>query len=558
MPNRSLESLPTLQNDGSHDNKSDRTTRNRLYQAKPPSFESFYLLHDDFDPQSTDGTRKRVCSTLVRSIERWLSQFHALEPIDRKYIHDRGSVSQHFTRWCLQIERLPSPDDNLQRSIAALPDPLDAQAILLEHFCEHLFKALRSNPNSPIVQRHWTAFYMQRCVVVGWRTWRKLPFELQSLHLFREIVTFGHCRMPRFHESKGFLGKFEPDKSELVSGINHVKAYINGQIENSILPDLRKILGDPYYPYSDLGVAARCSKINITKALKNINRSDADIDEYEILWKCFQIYKQETGIAANLLKDDDFQEIEQIYRSRSNRAIAFLTGTNTKTQIEYIGREVHQFMRQPPAYLDKPINGSQSLADITPDPCQNIAEYRIVKEQFKAINDEIELVLSETHLPNGKRSYCKQLFWLRYGLDIKLVNIGIVLEDNHGLDPNPGSISRLLSNRHRYLFDRIHTTVTNRVPSISSKKINAAMGELLTHYFDITISKYVIEAAARLDLDEHNQYLSISKEHQLIEMLTNCFQQQLELHIPAELFRSIIIKLLEQNFYQPVITELEY
>jgi hypothetical protein len=555
MHDRSFESPPTLHGDGSGGNLS-RVTRQ---QVKPPSFESFYTLHDDFDPCTADGTRKRVCPTLVRSIERWLSQMYDYEPIDPKYLNDRGLVSQHFNRWCLQIEQLPLPDGHLQHSIASLLDP---QAILIEYFAQHLLKALRSNPKDRIVQRHWIAFYMQRCVVTGWRVWRKIPSQMQSLHLFRELVTFGHCRMPNFKDvdnAKGFLKNFDPNKSELVSGLTHVKAYIDGQIENSLLPDLRKILGDPYYTYSDLGVAARCSAINVNRALESINLSTTDIEQYEILWKCFQIYKKETGIHVPFLAESDFQLIKERYRFISLHSDTFLNGTDVKSRIEQVGNAVHQFVFRPPTSFDMPIGESGTLIDFMPSQTKNLIEYQITKERWKSVRTVINSICPELH-PFGKKKNLlhKHLLWLYYGLDLGMVQVGIILKDNsRSDDPNAGTISRLLSRSYKCIFDRVYTTPNQQRPVLSKKEIDAAMSGLIKEYFDSLISQQVLHLSAESDILSAYQ-VSIAEEDRLIKLLANWFQQQIDLHIPDELFSLCIDRILDRYFYQPVITKLNY
>jgi hypothetical protein len=560
MHDRSFESPLTLHDNRSDGNIANRTTHNRVYQTQLPTFELFYLFHDDFDSQSADGTRKRVCPTLVRSIERWLSQFHDLEPIDAKYTSDRGLVSQHFNRWCFQIEHLPLlPDRNLQRSIASLIDP---QAILVEYFSQHLLTTLRSNPQNSIVQRHWIAFYMQRCVVVAWRIWRKLPLEMQSLHLFREIVTFGYCRMPNFKDinnAKGFLKNFDPEKSVMVSGINHVKAYVNEQIEQSLLPDLRKILGDPYYTYSDLGVAARCSAIQVNNALKNINRSDTDIEEYEILWKCFRDYKKQTGIAVPDLVESDFIIIDEEYRAKSIHFSTFLNGTDIKSRIEQVGNAVHKFVFRPPISLDLPIGESGTLISIIPDRKQNLAEYQITKKKWGFVRDGINSICHELH-PSGKKRnlHHKHLLWLHHGLDLKYTQIGIILRGNSRSDDhNAGTVSRLFSRSYKCGFDRIHTTLNHHRPSLSQKEINAAMSGLIQEYFDSFISQKILNLSYELGILEDHR-ISIAEEVRLIELLTNWFQQEIDLYIPADLFNLSIKRILNRYFYQPVISKLDY
>jgi hypothetical protein len=521
------------------------------------SFESFYAFHADFDANASDGTRKLVCRQLVRSIERWCRQIHDIEPIDPQYITDRGRVRQHFNRWCLQVGLLHPATGERRTNIASLLDP---QTILMEHFCQYLLAMLRQYPRNFTVHRHWIAFYQHRCIGVGWKIWRKIPRKLQSFELFQEIVTFGHCQLPNFNdinEVNKFLKDFDPNKSQFVTGINHVTAYLDGQIKNSILPDLRKLLGDPYFGYTDLGVSARCTEPKIDRSLRNVGLPDGEIEEYKILWTCFRDYKKEVGRAVNLLTDSDFYEIERIYLIRSTRAIDILTGTDVRTRLQQIGKIVRDFMLCRPVYFDAKINESQSFADIIPSNESSLIEYQITQERWEITNIEVENICVES--PESlKIPAHRQLFWLYYGLGLSQTQIGLILQANFGLNPNPGSVSLRLSKSHQNLFDRIHAALHNPAPAISKQAIDTEISGWLKRYFESLIAYAVFSSAATLGINDRVQQLSASDEHQLIEILTTYFHQQIDLHIPSELFKTAVIKILEQNFYQPAITKLKY
>jgi hypothetical protein len=555
MPDEPVESLRTLSDGVDADSATE--THQRVYPTMAQSFESFYAFHADFDANATDGTRKLICRQSVRSIERWCRQIHDIEPIDPQYITDRGRVRQHFHHWCLQVDLLhPATGDRRAKS-ASLLDP---QPILMEQFCQYLLTMLRQHPKKFTVHRHWIAFYQYRCVNVGWKIWRKTPRKLQSFELFQEIVTFGHCQLPNFNninEVNKFLKDFDPNKSQFVNGINHVTAYLDGQIKNSILPDLRKVLGDPYFGYTDLGVAARCTEPKIDRSLRNIGLADGDITEYKILWTCFRDYKQEVGRAVNLLTDSDFQEIERIYLIRSTRTIDILTGADVRTRLQQIGRIVRDFMLRRPVYLDANINEFQSFADIIPSNSSSTIEYQITKERWEITNIEVENICTEPPESLKIPSH-KQLFWLYYGLGLSQTQIGLILQANFGLNPNPGSVSLRLSRSHQNLFDRIHSALHNPTPTISKQAIDTEIGGWLKRHFDAIVGYDVFTSASRLGIHDRVQQLSAADESQLIELLTNCFEQQIDLQIPSELFRSIVVKLLEQNFYQPAITKLKY
>ena len=112
------------------------------------SFESFYTLHDDFEPEATGGIRWLVNPSLVRSIECWCQHIHYLEPLDKKLIVDRTNVRQHFYRWFMDVYRVHQLD----------------RETLIESLCGYLFDRLRLHPTDSTIRCHWIAFFMHRCL----------------------------------------------------------------------------------------------------------------------------------------------------------------------------------------------------------------------------------------------------------------------------------------------------------------------------------------------------------------------------------------------------------
>ena len=181
------------------------------------SFESFYTLHDDFEPEATGGIRWLVNPSLVRSIECWCQHIYDLEPLDKKLIIDRTHVRQHFDRWCVEVDRVHQLD----------------RETLIESLCQHLFDRLRLYPQDLTIRWHWIAFFMHRCLVVGWKVWRLIPPQIRSIQLFQEIILASYAQTANF-DRVNLLSDFNPGKSQLVSGFRHISVYVDRQIKYSI------------------------------------------------------------------------------------------------------------------------------------------------------------------------------------------------------------------------------------------------------------------------------------------------------------------------------------
>jgi hypothetical protein len=493
--------------------------------------ESFYTVHDDFEPDAPGGIRWRVHPPLVRSIECWCSQIQPIEPIESELITNRAKVQQHFHRWCLEVQVVHQLD----------------RSSLVESFGQHLFDRLRLYPEDRTIRLHWMAFFMHRCVAVGWKIWRLIPQQVRSFPLFQEIILSSHCQIANFSEVQPMLANFTPAKSQFVSGLSHITTYIDRQIKYSIFPDLRKILGEPNFGRSNLGVAARHSLSKIQQALNHAQL--ADIDEYIILWQCFSIYKRETGINVNRLVESDFETIDRNYQIRSTSARNFLRGTDVKIRLEQIGKAVRDLMLCQPLALDAPINEFQSLGDITPDDRPDLLECQMFQEKWKIINAEAKIWCESVNSLNYAPSH-QQIVWLYYGLGLKHKQIGKILKDNFQLNDNPGSVSLRLRHGRIHLFQRIHIARQNPPPALTHKDIDATMGELLGRHFESKISHCVLTFAAELNIPAHSQ-LTVSQQAKLLDLLAHWFRQKIALHIPDDLIETAILQLLDGFFANP-------
>jgi hypothetical protein len=211
-------------------------------------YELFYLLHDRFDPEARNWITWKVDPELVRSIECWCNSIHQIEPIDRAFITNRVKIQAHFDRWYVEVQNLHGLD----------------RSTIIDTISQHLLARLRQYPEDRTIRLHWNAFLMQRCVTVGWQIWRLFPQQMRSVGLFEEIVACGYSTVANPHE---VIANFQPGTSQLVSGLNHLKAFIDRRIRYSIFPYLREVSGDINFGRTNLGVAARHSRGEIIKAL---------------------------------------------------------------------------------------------------------------------------------------------------------------------------------------------------------------------------------------------------------------------------------------------------
>ena len=499
-------------------------------------YELFYLLHDRFDPEARNWVAWKVNPVLVRSIECWCNSIHQLEPIDREFITNRVKIQAHFDRWQLEVQTLQA----LNRSS------------LVDLLTQHLLTQLRQHPQDRTIGQHWLAFLMQRCVAVGWQIWRIVPQQMRSVGLFEDIVVYGYSTITN---PDRVLENFQPGTSQLVSGLNHLKAFVDRRIKYSIFPYLRTEFRDPNFGRTNLGVAARHSRGQLIKALQCLSTTDRVNDEI-ILWQCFDSYRRENGVHVDRLIESDFEQIGQFYHQSIQHQV-HLTGAEIRQRIDAIGSAVRQYQLCQTLSLDALIitqgennTGVMSLGETNPIDRGDLLVAIESQEILGIVHMEIINLINETYLDRKKPS-CQQLFWLYYGFKKKLTQqqIGKIICRNFDLNPNPGSVSLRLRNGRNFLFQRICTAIGNEPPQLTvQEEIDAAMKMVLEMYFEsATLEPLLQEVTLQLNIVPGSQ-VSDTQKSIFIERVTTGIEAKINLNLRFDFVQTAIEQIVNEFF----------
>ncbi len=497
-------------------------------------YESLYVYHHSFNPDLNGWIDWQIEPKLVRSIEAWCHQhIYPITPIATDLIRDRAAVQEHFDRWLIEVR---------------IVHQLDRSSIL-ESLFQDLLSGLRQQPQDAIIERHWIAFLMHRGAVIGWRIWQMMPKQLQSLHLFQEIVSASYSQID-LQDPARLLANFVPGKSKLVNGINQIKAFVDRQIKFSNYPYLRELCGDPNFGRTYLGVAARHRRGEINRALQ-CAYSPGEVAAYLTLWQCFDIYKRETGTPVNLLTLNDFAQIgsnyQQLIEPHSSPPLSDIA---VKRRLEDIGSAIRNYLLRQPLALDALIQPNDDnptpFSDTTADRRQDLLETLAYQETWQLLQTDLDNFFGELESATSKPSR-QQLFWLRYGLNFKQKQIGEVLHLNFKSTDNPGSASLRLLKAHRYLFERINSVIQGEPAQLTDKDINTTMGELLKVYFDRAMPNLVHTVANQLNLPPK---LLLSSTHQMEFMgeLIAKIENQTGLCLPPDITQPSLLQLVNRVF----------
>jgi hypothetical protein len=473
-------------------------------------YETFYLLHDRFEPTATSGVRRKISPELVRSIERYCSHLvREIEPIDRALISDPVSVRGHFEAWGERVGLEPQQ--------------------LVDAFAAYLLVQLQQSPLDATIRAHWIAFFQQRCGIVSRQVWLMVPESDRSIELFEEFVSYSYGGIANPQEVGAVFANFCADRSDYVSGINHIKAYVDRRIRYSLQPFARQLAADPNVGLSDLGVAARYSRSSVRKALAYFYPIDC-VEDLLVLWGWFDRYRRETGIPVNRLTASDFSQIAKDYRQSSLNATS-LTWEAVKQRLSDIGSAIRRYQSQRNDSLDIRLGNEGegiALGDTKLGTQQDLLQSLAARQIVRQANRELTLLLDEPS-SNPKPSP-QQLFWLYYGLRLTQQQIGTLVALNFGLNNSPGSISLRLTKSHRYLFDRIHASLNNDPPDRTHLEINAAMSELLTAYFHDRMSQLLRSRLVKLEL--RMSQLTDARKAEIVTALVNSLAKKISLQIP--------------------------
>jgi hypothetical protein len=477
-------------------------------------YDTFYLLHGCFDPTATQGIRRKISPELVRSIERYCSQaVREIAPIDRASITNPSAVRAHFEEWGERVR---------------VQDGLGL-AQLVDAFAAHLLAQLQQSPTDATIQAHWIAFFQQRCAIVSRQVWQMVPESERSIELFEEFVSYSYSGIANLQDVRLVFANFRTERSEYVSGLNHIKAYVDRRIRYSLQPYARQLAADPNVGLSDLGVAARYSRSAVSKALAYLHPSER-VADLLVLWGWFDRYRRETGIHANRLTASDFVQIGDDYQ-RSCPHSPSLTWEAVKQQLIDIGTAIRRYQSQRTDSLDIRL-GSEgegiALGDTKLGSQQDFLQSLAARQVVRQANRELTTLLDEPTL--AAKPSPQQLFWLYYGLRLTQQQIGTLVALNFGLNPSPGSISLRLTKSHRYLFDRIHATLNNDPPNRTHLEINAAMSELLTAYFHDRLPQLLRSRLVKLEI--RSSQLTDFQKAEIVTTLVNSLAKKIALKIP--------------------------
>ena len=347
------------------------------------------------------------------------------------------------------------------------------EEILEARIARYLFERLQQHPEDELLRTHWMAFLERRC--------EKVASQLAHLspNFFQDLVLMG--AEVASHPVK-FFEKFDSQRSRFEYWYPTLKRFSDSKIKYIIIPKFRDITGLDTLGRTNLGLAARSTRKQVKEALYHSGYGQAEVSRYLLVWQCFQEVRNSLKLGINKFKYEHFQEISIFYGGvQKDLTLPELlkqdiNGEEIQSWLENIGKAIRQLLDPPVASLDTNLH-FQVDEDIS--LLESIPAQPFVDEEMNQTVAELKEFISHL-LQELEETQEKQLFFLRYGLEMKQAQIGKEL----GNQPQY-KVCKSLQKLHNRILLKIGCWVREHLGfELSSEGLNEIEAVLCQNYSD--------------------------------------------------------------------------
>lgn len=387
-------------------------------------------------------------------------------------------------------------DPQLQRNIGRMRQDIPTldEALL----ARQLFAQFNANPQRKIIKEHWSAFLLS----FSWTVAIELKQEIPKTRLnhcdpnafFKDLLQLAMNHA--FHPQK-FLEKFDSSRASTSLWYPTLKVYTREKMQGLLVDEVRRMEGFKTFKRSNWGLAARASKKRVADALKWMGQRSALLDQYLLVWQCFQEAYQAKLINISSPQPKQLSALAQQYNQRRDRlslpvnSNPALSGEEISRYLEEIGAAIRHYIDQPITSLVSDENDFSWL-DYLADPSSTLnLEVLELGEQKQLLYQFITDQIRELSLPS------QQLLFLRYGLELKQVMIAKLLEIEQA------KVSRCCTKLLKFLLDRLMQEkwiLRDQQLNLTSETLQllkADLQELLHNYYQDWLVEQLRKALAQ-------------------------------------------------------------
>ncbi|MBF2005541.1 MAG: hypothetical protein IGS49_08745 [Chlorogloeopsis fritschii C42_A2020_084] len=323
------------------------------------------------------------------------------------------------------------PDAKLRQYINRLQKQSQVSEAVL---ARHLLETLRNNPEDAIAKKLLVAFLASFSANVAWRvkinleTLNKTPSDINAL--FQDL--FQTALEAALHPLE-FFKNFNQHRSEEDFWYASFKSYTRHKIEGQVYDRLRKTQGFETLKHSNLGLAARASKIRVQEALQFVGQAEAQVTKLILAWKCFQEVKKALKIDTNSLQQEHFDAIALRFNYLCGETYPKVNGKTIEAWLKQIGAAVRSYVDRELESLDTPRykqedEGTISWGDEIPDPSLLLGWDTLLFEEMKQDVANFKNFLH--YLIDKLNCETQELFVFIHGLQMVQTQIAEEIEKN--------------------------------------------------------------------------------------------------------------------------------
>lgn len=402
-------------------------------------------------------------------------------------------IEERRVIWRIE-EKLRSHIEVLSKQFNSL-DVCDSETLESQIAC-YLFKQLRQHPKDLLLQKHWRSFLFRRCEKVAIAILRLIPTSSHSCS-FSDLFNMG---FEIIKDSAIFFNSFDElhsnsnDRQSLNSArwylYPKLKAFSDNKIKYFLFPKVRNLTGVTTLGLTNLGLASRSSRKQVSEALKQ-SRSLEIVSQYLLAWRCFQEVKKSIKLKLNKIKPEHFQQIADRYNQLAPCQTNKIDKETICDWLEEIGRSIRQMLEPQSISLDCQIGEDTTLIDILPFDRNLERDILYELEVNQNQNDLIEFIVCLLQQQENIRD--KQVLLLMYGFEL---NQNQIAEE---LKIHQTTISRWLKSVRKKILERISDWVRQNLEiELTSEGLNE-IKSVLNRYYSDQIDRLTIDAIQLLE-----------------------------------------------------------
>jgi hypothetical protein len=277
-----------------------------------------------------------------------------------------------------------------------------------------------------------------------------------------------------------------------------------------------------------------------------------------ILVKLLKAYLANSQRDVNELLESDFAEIGNFYQQR----LASLPENESQLTLQWSSSAIELFLKSIGTIVQKHANrlldpmsihaiiggddsdmtGEDILEDEDLISPIDWVYLQSLQEKYSELHEQIDRFCQLP--PDTRRISRQQILWLRYGLELRMVDIGDFININFGQSPGPGGAALQVQQARTALVRSIHQALNSSEPLIQEDAIKDVI-ECLENHFLLVLRGLFTTVVDRLNIEPSTVLLETNRS-QFISLFTTEIERMSRLNHQNDISQAAIERIVER------------